>query len=412
MKLRRATLTAALSLAAIFLFAPSAANAELWWFDHREGRFPTSALPKDVKPSLLPLLITDKNGEEIKECKLEVAGKIHSNYLGMGEGSLTQAEGNPATCQTGIKECTVTAEALGTPWGLTLVEKGEIAKVQVSNFKLTLKLAGKCVGTSLPAELTLSGTIEGTFASWDGTDPARITFSETPVGSEATFNGFIGFGTELTALQEPKGFTATSTPAKLDGVQVAPFIFARGGRPSECEEAGLTGAAENGSTTIKLAPTLGKCSTTFFGTSYPTTVKANGCEYLLHLEAKEEEGEWRHWAPSDITCPTGKEVEVEVFASHADHTGGTATCRYNVGPTGNQGLENVELTNEAVTAPPETSWMKAHLDIEGISSKRTLGSFLICGAELDAAATLKGTYKLTGTTEKEEMENGIAVHPG
>jgi hypothetical protein len=134
----------------------------------------------------------------------------------------------------------------------------------------------------------------------------------------------------------------------------------------------------------------------------------NGCDYLLHLEAVEDEGAYKYTAPTDLKCPAGKEVEIEVYSSHANHTAGTVLCRYNLGETGNQGRELVQLTNQL---PQPKVWIEADVSMAKIKSKRTSGAMLFCGAEIDEAGTLTGTYDIRGTTDSGEGENGISVFP-
>lgn len=421
MKLTKLMRVAVMAFATIATVAPAAANGDLWWFDHREGRFPISTHKKFVQPTFFPTVITDEKGKKIENCVANVEGEIYSKYSGMGEGTFTKSSSTPKTCANTIhKECTVTVEPLTTvAWTITVEEKEK--KVTITNAKLTIKREGTCPETSLPAESTFSGTIIGEFGSYDPETGAqgRVIFNGKQQLSDGTtkifLDGILGFGTELTALAEPKGFTATSSPAKIDGKQTTSHIFTtRSGRTVTCEEATLSATAKNGDTTISVAPTYSKCTASFVGLNYPATVKVNGCEYLLHVEAVEEEGDYKYTAPTDLKCPAGKEVEVDVFSSHANHTAGTVTCRYNMGETGNQGLEIVQLTNKAIAKPAKpTSWMEAHIDIGGIDSKRTTGGVLICGAELDAMGTFKGTFELTGTTDDEKKEeNGITVFPG
>lgn len=206
-------------------------------------------------------------------------------------------------------------------------------------------------------------------------------------------------------------FTAETSPATIDGEQTSPFVLKRSSRTVECESAIVDGTAESDVTTITLTPTNANCTATFFGSKFPATVKMNGCNYLLHFEAKEVEGADAFSALADQKCPAGKEVEVDVYANHSSHTMGTVTCRYNLGESGNQSLGNVNLTNKAAGGEKPADWVEAHVDIEGVDSKRTAGTALLCGAETDTAGTLEGVVALEGTTEGGEA-NAIRANTG
>ena len=413
MRLRNAARAAGLLLAVVALLVPASANGEqLWWFDHDEGRFPVSTKKKEVKPSLLNVTITDKKGKKIEKCNIEIVGFIHSKFGGMGEGTLEKSEGKPESCKTDIAECAVTVEPLmSTAWGLTL-ETGK--KVTISNFKLTVELKGSCPETEFPKESTISATVKASFADYDSETgaPGRVIFNGgeglAVGGTEVFLDGFLGFGTKVTALPEPQGFTATTSPAKIDGTAlVSPILTWSSGRTVQCGNSTLTSTAENGHDTIFAAPVYSGCMSN--GTQ-PATIKMNGCEYLLHLNAENQgEEKYKYTATTDVACPVGKEIEIDIFSNHTNHTAGTPVlCRYAIGETGNQGLSIVELTNESAKGEP--SWVEAHVNIGEIVSKRIAGSVLVCGA-LETKAILEEMYELTGTVDEGEGSNGIAVFP-
>ena len=206
-------------------------------------------------------------------------------------------------------------------------------------------------------------------------------------------------------------FWAATSPATIDGEATTVQVFQRSGRTVECEEATYESTAESDVTTLTISPTFSKCTASVVGAEFPATVKMNGCNYLLHFEASEVGGADAFSALADHKCPAGKEIEIDVYANHSNHTAGTVTCRYSLGESGNQGLSTVSLTNKAAGGEKAKNWIEAHLDLEGVDSKRTAGTALLCGAETDTAGTLEGSVALEGTTEGEEA-NAIRANTG
>lgn len=421
MKLKNTALVIGLALVGAALTAPAGAGAvELWWFDHDQGRFPTTTNPKNVEPSLEFIVIKDKNGKEYGPCEkqgLKLGGQLSNKLGGMGEGSITKVvENKVKECPATATECKVVKlePLISTPWSLTLQST---SKVLITNFSITLELSGKCTGSGLPGnEVTISGTVDEkktTFVPFNGENFPEIVFEEAQVGTSGIYlKGSIPFGTELTALKEPKAFSTETEAAKIDANQTASVVFTRAGKSITCEESQLSATVKNGATEATVTPTYSKCST-ILG---PATIKMNGCDYLLHLKSELVEGEtYTYTAPTDLKCPAGKVVEAEVFSSSANHTAGIATCRYTVSEAGNNELGTVKLTNKAVNAEHAKAWMESDFEIKEIESKRVLGGEFLCGPEKETAETLKGTYAVTGTTDtgaKEEAIQGIAVFPG
>jgi hypothetical protein len=195
-----------------------------------------------------------------------------------------------------------------------------------------------------------------------------------------------------------------SSPATIDGEQTSAFVFKRSSRSVECSAATFVAALEGDAETVSFTPTYSECESSLGG---PATIKMNGCSYLSHVEAEAVGEADTFTAPTDLVCPEGKEVEVEVFTNHTNHTSGTVLCRYKMGESGNQGLTTIELTNKAGGEGSE-DWIEADVELAGIDSKRTAGTLLTCGAESDSAGTLEGSVALKGTTEGEEA-NGITA---
>lgn len=419
MKARTAALLVGLASLAGALAAPSGAlGVELWWFDHDQGRFPTADLPKSVEPGVNSLALIDSDDDKYGPCeKFKLKGVLENRFGGMGEGSIT------GVSESGFKECPATPEdckvsklepLTEAPWNLALRANKDVALTDVT---ITLELEGECIGSGLPeTEMTISGDVDEEKAEFiPHPEGPEIKFSKAEIGAtEVYLDGYMAFGTELTALPEPEGLAAEYSPVELAGHEVAPFAIKRTGRTVECENSSLTGTAEDGDTAVTVEPTYDNCHATVLGSKLPATVAINGCDYALQLESIFVEGEtYTYHAPTDLKCPEGKVVEIDVFSNTTEHMANNPMCRYTLNEASNEALETVELTNKAPTEGIAKGWLEAHVEIGGIASKRTVGGVLVCGAETDATGALEGSYVVTGTSDDEEepVDNGIGVFP-
>lgn len=202
-----------------------------------------------------------------------------------------------------------------------------------------------------------------------------------------------------------------SSPLTIDGEGTTAQVFKRSSRTVSCEVSSYAATTESEVTEVSIVPSYENCVATVLGSELPATIQTNGCSFLHHFEAEETEEEDVFWATTDVVCPESNEIELDIFTNHTSHTAETPTCRYNVGPTENEELAKVNLTNEAAGGEKSKAWVEANVQIEGLRSVRTLGSALLCGSEVDSAGTLEGTVALTGTDEGEEA-TAIRVNTG
>jgi hypothetical protein len=419
MKIGKALHMAGLVFAVIVLVAPAAAHGkEWWWFDHEEETFPLASAKKSVAPAFYELRLTNKAGEvTLGPCEggqIGMLGELYSKFGGMGEGSLTKNNTSPyKECPTNNlgTECTVKKlepTGFGSPWAITLKSS---TQVTITNFSMTIETNGKC-GLFPKESTTPAATVEGKFINYkkEGGGSRVLFESAGPLkveGIELFLDGYLQFGTQFTAITEPTAFWATTNPAIIHGKQAETIVVSRSGRSVECKEVLLSAKAESEAKTLTVTPSYFSCST-ILG---PATVKMNGCDYLLHLKSELVEGEtYKYKATTDLKCPAGKEVEVEVYTSATSHTEGKPACRYAYGETGNQGLGTIQLTNKSHEGLEDKSWIQADLEVKGMTSKRTAGTTILCGAENDSSGTLNGKMQITAETEGKEP-NGIAVFP-
>jgi hypothetical protein len=209
------------------------------------------------------------------------------------------------------------------------------------------------------------------------------------------------------AAQAEKGavLTAEKYPAKFDGTQTTPVIMNRGGRQTTCAGATVTTEIKSPATTGSAAPVFENCHTTILGTKMPITVTMNGCELVLHATADFAGGAHKYTAIADLVCPEGKLMETHVYANSTKHLENVSICTYKTPPQ--SGFKGVEVTNKPA-AEGTKDHIEVHINISGITTLRTSGSALTCGAEHDSNTSLTGSILVQGTTEAGEP-NGLTV---
>jgi hypothetical protein len=217
---------------------------------------------------------------------------------------------------------------------------------------------------------------------------------------------------------EDAELTAEESPVTLDGTQEGLQVLTRDGRTVSCSTANFHSLADTGDTTMDIAPTYAGCVSNI---NSPATVTMNGCEYRFHLKKDTiNHGGGNitstYTAEAQLICPPNQKVQIHVYSSHTNHTNNVNLCTYEFGAQTVDGT--IDLTNEdpvihnpgeedeEVTTPKD--WIRAHIDVEGITSTRTTGGALLCGIEHDSAGSLHGIAILKGTNLEEE-DNGITI---
>ncbi len=196
--------------------------------------------------------------------------------------------------------------------------------------------------------------------------------------------------------------TAESSPVTMDGKQTTEQKFTRGAVPVTCANATFHAQSNTGDNTITVTPTYSSCHATGpFGETWPVTVTMSGCDYMFHLT--NTKGTFT--AISDVVCPVGASITVDVYTSHNNHTANTTLCKIHV--PAQTGLKTITLTNQAAGGTTPKNWVSANINITGITSTRT-GSAL-CGAEHSATSALHGGAELKGTTVPGGAANGVTI---
>jgi hypothetical protein len=209
------------------------------------------------------------------------------------------------------------------------------------------------------------------------------------------------------AAQAEKGavLTAESYPAKFDGTQTTAVVMNRAGRKTTCAGATVTTEITGAATTGSAIPVFENCHTIILGSKLPITVTMNGCELVLHATADFIEGAHTYTAIGDLVCPAGKQMETHVYQNSTKHLENISLCTYKTPPQ--SGLKGIDVTNKPA-AKGTKDHIEVHINISGITTLRTGGSALTCGAEHDANTTLTGSILVQGTTP-EGAPNGLTV---
>ena len=111
------------------------------------------------------------------------------------------------------------------------------------------------------------------------------------------------------ALAKPAPLVAESYPATLTGTQVgtSTLSIASGVRVVSCTTATVTGTIAGDADPVTLTPTYGGCTAAPGG--LPTTVRTNGCDYLLSGTNPGQHRPWRRnrCAVDDDQLPGGQQ---------------------------------------------------------------------------------------------------------
>lgn len=169
-------------------------------------------------------------------------------------------------------------------------------------------------------------------------------------------------------------------PTTVAGNQEGTHEFKAGIRTVTCSTAQFEGTATAASSTLTITPTYTNCLATG---SLPVTVAMNGCDYLFHATSTTA-------STTDIVCPVGNKIVVNIYASAAAHGEGKApVCKINIG--GQTGLTGLATENQGSGT---TASVKTTANIANIAVTIE-GSALVCGT--GATATYKGVTPISGS---------------
>jgi hypothetical protein len=168
---------------------------------------------------------------------------------------------------------------------------------------------------------------------------------------------------------------------------------------------------------VTITPEYSTCHVVipFLGTRV-ATVTMNGCNYKVEATTTVTESEELHrLGDTDIECPEGKTIEIQVYSNSSGSDSGASTlCKLDIPPQND--LPGITLTND-VNTPTTVDDIEAHFNITSIQVNETGGS--LCGEEATKAtyagkATLRATNKSSEfveaqINEKKRIEFGSAT---
>lgn len=166
-------------------------------------------------------------------------------------------------------------------------------------------------------------------------------------------------------------FTSAKYPTSLTGTQTSQHVFQTMFGAVKCDAASFTGSLAAASSTITLAPTYSKCTTS----GLSVTITMNGCDFLIHNTI--DISTHASGGNLDIQCPAGKQIVIDEA-----ETG----CTKDIGPQTGLGLMTYTINTEGGD-------MNFDFTIKGIKYTVT-GSGLFC---FEPGSYTDGTYTGTAT---------------
>jgi hypothetical protein len=214
-------------------------------------------------------------------------------------------------------------------------------------------------------------------------------------------------GSPAKAVEEetfPLWFTAavgSEEVAKIDGEQIGTNTMAIEGLPPvSCSSIKYNGEATTAGPVpkrVRIAPQYESCHVTTILGPRTTTVIPNGCTFEIEPEGKfTESGEEDYVGVTDLACPSGKAITVEVFnTSSENHSGASLLCKFDIEPQTNlTGTTLIDKETDVVSSFNMTS----------VKVLATGGS--LCG-EGSKTGSYKGEATLRTTNAAGQFVSGL-----
>ncbi len=188
-----------------------------------------------------------------------------------------------------------------------------------------------------------------------------------------------------------ESYTTTLTETQVGTNQ---WTIGTGVRVVTCASSLTHGSLAGPAGAVTLRSTYTNCTSTG---GLPVTI-TNSCDYITS---------WTKVTATtgtekiDISCPAGKAIVIDVYASAAKHTENVRACEYTIEEQ--KGLVAGEYHMEGVGTGRD---LTTTLNVQKIVTKNAVGSKLLCGI----AAGETGTSTITGT-ETLKGENPITFLP-
>jgi hypothetical protein len=193
----------------------------------------------------------------------------------------------------------------------------------------------------------------------------------------------------------------TKGKINLDATTTEPQPFTAFGAETSCTHNIFKGEAENNSSTITVEPEYTGCTATG---NLPVTVTTNGCHYLFHLTEKVSSDHYR--AHVDIVCPSGKQIEVHIYANATAHAEKKSLCTLTIPPQTN--LTTVTITTKTTAGNPNYGDAEISGTVEHIHALQDRNSIL-CPAGTE---TNEAIYHITTASTKAVTLTGTNPETG
>jgi hypothetical protein len=167
-------------------------------------------------------------------------------------------------------------------------------------------------------------------------------------------------------------FAAGKYPAFLTGEQISHngksvHVFNTGTKKVECKRVEFQAELKKASTEITVAPEYFECTMS----GLPVTITIQACHYVLR--GGMETGNHKYVnGTTDLVCPPGKKMAIDIFSSQATHKEGKPSCTITMAPfTGLTANGYTETTGEPGDISVTTRTEKIPIEVDGPASCAT-----------------------------------------
>jgi hypothetical protein len=148
----------------------------------------------------------------------------------------------------------------------------------------------------------------------------------------------------------------------------------------------------NDVSTFTITPHFGVCSSKIGAATFPSTIDANGCDVVFHIEGTTP-GVDTYTVKSTVVCEAAKHIVITIFATAAKHAANEPFCNLTIteNAAGYLGLHATDTTNGKV----DTSGT-----VTGISAdKKSPTGSILCPEESTAVASINVDISNEGKNE-------------
>lgn len=159
MSIRKILLLASMTLATVAFAVPSAAQADIRWYNSELEEFIPEEFHAELHAEGELTIKVPATGFSVGPCKVTFMG-LAVNENAMASGTVTNVEAEP-NCPTSVhKDCKASLTAAETPWEVTSRTKiTEVSQgLEIKGVKITTSFNQKCQELGVPPQVSVAGT--------------------------------------------------------------------------------------------------------------------------------------------------------------------------------------------------------------------------------------------------------------